>query len=368
MRRSAGDRGGSRLLFGLVTIGLIVRAFHAPARAAGDACAVNADRRPAVVAASPLPLGLSSGLTLTVSNGQSVLDCAHSARKPIALIVDGRQLSDVLADGDVSAAGDGTIKLHFFVPHDESAVDVWARMSREKRGEAWIVLDSHTTASVGILDVDTFAVDPLTVPVRLATLWWFIVSMLALATVLVSFFWLAVNTDLLREGPQPSKGRRPFSLAKTQMGAWFVTILASWLVLYVFIHTFNTITNGLLILLGICATTALAGGVIDNNAAQAKIARQLTAPYPSNAASSVAQGVATSQGFLSDILADDSAVGVSFHRFQLVAWTSVLILVFLRQVLFFLTMPDFDATLLSLMGISSGTYVGLKSVAAQAQP
>jgi hypothetical protein len=38
----------------------------------------------------------------------------------------------------------------------------------------------------------------------------------------------------------------------------------------------------------------------------------------------------------------------------------VLGLVFIRSVLLQLVMPDFDTTLLGLMGISSGTYIGFK--------
>ena len=41
-------------------------------------------------------------------------------------------------------------------------------------------------------------------------------------------------------------------------------------------------------------------------------------------------------------------------------WTVVLGFVFVTTVYRTLAMPDFSATLLGLMGISSGTYVGFK--------
>jgi hypothetical protein len=41
-------------------------------------------------------------------------------------------------------------------------------------------------------------------------------------------------------------------------------------------------------------------------------------------------------------------------------WTVVLVMVFLRAVRQEVLMPDFDATLLGLLGISSGTYLGFK--------
>jgi hypothetical protein len=59
-----------------------------------------------------------------------------------------------------------------------------------------------------------------------------------------------------------------------------------------------------------------------------------------------------------DILSD--ANGVSFHRFQVAAWTLVLGIIFVIQVYKVLAMPNFDGSLLALLGISAGTYLGLK--------
>ena len=66
----------------------------------------------------------------------------------------------------------------------------------------------------------------------------------------------------------------------------------------------------------------------------------------------------TSEGFLMDILSD--ADGISFHRFQIFAWTALLGIIFLLSALRTLTLVDFDNSLLTLMGISSGTYLGFK--------
>jgi hypothetical protein len=59
-----------------------------------------------------------------------------------------------------------------------------------------------------------------------------------------------------------------------------------------------------------------------------------------------------------DLLSDEH--GVSLHRLQMVVWTLVLMAVFIRAVHTDLLMPEFDATLLGLMGISSGAYLGFK--------
>jgi hypothetical protein len=66
-----------------------------------------------------------------------------------------------------------------------------------------------------------------------------------------------------------------------------------------------------------------------------------------------------SDGFWIDILSDND--GVSVNRFQLVGWTVVLGFVFLAAVYQDLAMPVFSETLLTLLGISAGAYVTLKT-------
>jgi len=61
---------------------------------------------------------------------------------------------------------------------------------------------------------------------------------------------------------------------------------------------------------------------------------------------------------LRDLLSDGS--GYSFHRFQIFAWTIVLGIIFVSSVYNNLTMPEFSTTLLGLMGLSAGTYIGFK--------
>lgn len=70
------------------------------------------------------------------------------------------------------------------------------------------------------------------------------------------------------------------------------------------------------------------------------------------------QSHAVSQGFFLDILSDHT--GISFSRFQIVMWTLVLAAIFCVEVYENLLMPTFNTTLLALMGISSGTYLGFK--------
>lgn len=91
--------------------------------------------------------------------------------------------------------------------------------------------------------------------------------------------------------------------------------------------------------MGISAGTGLGGATIDSNRKTIDAIRH-------------------SKGFIKDILSDPN--GICFHRFQVFAWTVVMVAVFIRQVTSYFVMPEFNAALLTLMGISSGTYLGFK--------
>jgi hypothetical protein len=65
-----------------------------------------------------------------------------------------------------------------------------------------------------------------------------------------------------------------------------------------------------------------------------------------------------SLGPWNDLVTD--ANGPSFHRFQMIVWTVILGILFLAGVYKNLAMPEFSGTMLALMGISAGTYLGFK--------
>jgi hypothetical protein len=93
--------------------------------------------------------------------------------------------------------------------------------------------------------------------------------------------------------------------------------------------------------LGIAGATTLGAAAVDNDKQS-----QTTVPPPS------------SRGFFRDLISDQDGIAVT--RLQFVVWTAVLICVFVATVFRTFAMPSFDTTMLTLMGISSGTYVGLK--------
>jgi hypothetical protein len=239
-------------------------------------------------------------------------------------------------------------------------------------------------------------------------------GLVSLLIVLVTFFlllWLARKTNIIREpGPPPVSGkRRPYNLGRAQMAFWFFLIYASYVTIWLITNTLDTITPSLLALMGISAGTALGEALIDDGkeTAKANQLRDLTAqkqaidqtvaqlqsqvdsinaiqsPTVTDQANrdainrqliegrtrlgqiqqqlftlSADAGPTISQGFLRDILSDGS--GYSFHRFQIFAWTIVLGIIFVSSVYNSLNMPEFSPTLLGLMGLSAGTYIGFK--------
>jgi chaperonin cofactor prefoldin len=248
---------------------------------------------------------------------------------------------------------------------------------------------------------------PLTV---ISPVYGIIALVLVLAT-LILLVWLARTTNLIREpGPKPAGGKlRPYNLGRTQMAFWFFLVYASYVAIWLITNALDTITASLLGLIGISAGTALSEAMIDSGKDSLKTGQlqDLTAEKQSleqsipelqsqisavNAKATLApedvsnrdslnkqtQDSRTrlaqvnqqiqaltpsasddiSSGFLRDVLSDAS--GYSFHRFQIFAWTLVLGVIFISSVYNELTMPEFSATLLGLMGISSGTYIGFK--------
>jgi len=238
-----------------------------------------------------------------------------------------------------------------------------------------------------------------------------LVSLLVIFVTLFLLLWLARRTNIIREpGAPPVSGkRRPYNLGRSQMAFWFFLIYASYVTIWLITDTLDTITPSLLALMGISAGTALGEALIDDgkDTAKANQVRDLTAekqaldqtvtqiqsqvetlntmqsPTVTDQAnrdsltrqliegrtrlSQIDQqlftlaadaGPTVSQGFLRDVLSDGS--GYSFHRFQIFAWTIVLGIIFVSSVYNGLTMPEFSPTLLGLMGLSAGTYIGFK--------
>lgn len=238
-----------------------------------------------------------------------------------------------------------------------------------------------------------------------------VVAAIVVFLTLIFLVWLGKTTSLIRQrGTSDVPGKlRPYNLGRTQMAFWFFVISASYVTIWLVTDALDTITPSLLGLMGISAGTALGEAMIDSSKdnANEEQSRSLTAEKQAleqsipelqtqvaalNTKTTLAPedtsnrdslnkqldnsrtrlsvinqqikaltppaSAGVSRGLLPDILSDGA--GYSFHRFQIFVWTVVLGIIFVSSVYNNLTMPEFSATLLGLMGISSGTYIGFK--------
>jgi hypothetical protein len=248
----------------------------------------------------------------------------------------------------------------------------------------------------------------------------FVASVMVLVILIIC---LSNKTDIIREAGDQPRGidkygrpnRKPYSLARTQMACWFLVVLVSYVFIWMLTDDIKTLTSTALALMGISAATALGSAVVDSskradqenliriieekmNQVEVEVVRLRGDITSLNETSNATPGSGgteqqrevtiarqgdfeakktevgqlkqqiqelkekaepvPSRGFLNDILSDNN--GISFNRFQMFAWTVVLIVVFMWSVLRSLAMLDFDATLLALMGISGATFIGFK--------
>jgi hypothetical protein len=206
----------------------------------------------------------------------------------------------------------------------------------------------------------------------------FFVYFVVLALMLVIGVQLARRTNLLRDreiiGLPPGQFA-PYSLSRFQLAFWSFLVVAAYIFIWLVTEELDTITGSVLALLGIGAGTALGARLIDSgtpaNAPPAPVAAPGTGGAEGTAPAAVPAPArpnkpAVSQGFVRDILADEQ--GISLHRLQLFVWTLVLGVIFVADVYNRLTMPQFSTTLLGLMGLSSGTYLGFKVPETRAEP
>jgi hypothetical protein len=358
---------------------------------------------PALQAASAMPRAeLRQAIGVKVEHLDTLLQLERCslAHKKVVLYLDGRAMPDLRP---YPAADPGKQVLYFQLLRTEGSRDVWTYLLGKPRldprkvevsvgmEDMWPLASTDGAGTFILLDV---------IPGRWLAIWSAVIILL-----LAGCIGLGGWSGMLRDrggAPMPVRDR-PFSLARVQLATWTFLILGAFLFIGLITGDYTTsITSSVLALMGISAGTAAGSSIIDANprnippaagqalpqvavvavapspaqlpqpqlaalAAQAGAAGQnnqlvqVTAAPPGQAVVAqplAAQGEVTSGHWWLDIVSDRD--GVNFHRFQMAAWTIVLGIVFIKQVYSQLAMPDFDSTLLGLIGISSGTYLGMK--------
>jgi hypothetical protein len=340
-------------------------------------------------------------------------------KQKISLFLEGRKIDSVEPEAVSLNGNDGTLQFHLSRSagnNDEAWADL---LGNPPIGDGFF-FRKDTKVSVGL--ENEYAVAGAKsfnlIRIREYRFWIFTILYVFL---LFLIFRLAVKSDILRDiGEQPdgsrdtkafglfrafefgtrAEVRKPYSLARFQMAFWFLLVIGSFFYIWLITGALDIITTEILGLIGIGAGTALGAAAIDvgkretaNNDLNTKQEEKKSleeeiatlnskinvSPPPvdlntlesdkktkeeklakltkemENLGKSLR---ASSKGFLKDVLTD--ATGVSFHRFQMFIWTLVLGVIFIISVWTRLSMPDFGATLLALLGISAGTYLGFK--------
>ncbi len=188
------------------------------------------------------------------------------------------------------------------------------------------------------------------------------------------FIWLTRRSNIIRDPTPAGKGTGTFSLSRMQGAWWFFVIIAAYLFIGTITGDFsNSVNSTALILLGIGAGTVIGSAAIDaqkdtdkERGATAAAIKNVQAELDASTdpiqqkrlASQLKKLKGESEGVFKDILSD--ANGISFHRFQIMIWTIVLGFIFIIAVYQGLEMPTFNTTLMGMLGLSAGTYLGLK--------
>ncbi len=318
------------------------------------------------------PIRLGRKVTLRMEGLRAWVEGGNTAHR-LLLYLDGRP-----APGDYPASislGRGELVYHLEITSENR--DLWedilrhpTHLSRKIAVSVGPGVDSHFVAAEAGRNVVSLQIVPRP---------WGMVTLVVLGLTLAGLVGLARSTNLLRDPGSPStpERRKPYSLSRTQMAVWFYLVFAAYLAIWLVTGDLNTITQSLLGLMGISAGTALGGAVIDGQKREeatdrlARLSAEAVSgaspagladstPPPADATRRLREGIdpGVSRGFLRDILSDGE--GLSLHRFQIAAWTVALGVIFVADTYNSLRMPEFSATLLGLMGLSAGTYLGFK--------
>jgi len=189
--------------------------------------------------------------------------------------------------------------------------------------------------------------------------WPFWTSFAVIAAFLFVFVQQLRNTGMLRDSSITIINRKPgdrsywhrndhpLSIGRLQMSIWFFVIIISFVYLWSTTGSLAGVNATAFALMGISGGTTMVSAFVTSNQV-----------WDASQRAQNGNGKSEASNWLLDLLSDEN--GPTIHRFQMLAWTLVLSVVFINGVLSEYAMPVFSNELLGLMGISSGVYVGFK--------
>ena len=273
---------------------------------------------------------LGDWVVVSVCHLDDLIKNAEAQQQPITLFIEGVDTGNATVGVDRES---GT--LTFILDRNAKNKDLWRQFLYDP------LFDPYATmrVSVGVHgDKPLLRAPGANLSLRIKKIYidhWTWLWLALLATLLIVLLVAAHKTCMLRDGPPINGVDQPYSLARSQMAFWFFLTVASYVFIWLVTSDRDSVPPSLLGLMGISAATAVAAIAVTR------------------------AEVRTSRGWWHDVVSDDAGV-IALDRLQIVVWTVILGGVFLTSVVWDLTMPEFNATLLALMGISSGTYIGFK--------
>lgn len=289
------------------------------------------ESKPTVVEA-----GLGDNIFVNVQNLEKLYNAAGKDRSKIILYFNNTPLKKVTAQGEDLLKDRLLFKLRLA---DDTRADWISILNMEGK-------EKELTVSVGleqegpVPSTGKLKFVKISKPKKIAFSVSFAVSFIA-------FVLIAWKTSLLRDKAYDIPwNERSYSLALTQMAWWFYIVTFSYIYIFILTGKMQAISSNAYVLFGISSLAAIGGRAVDS----AKDTGKANMDYFKH------------KNILHDILFDtNDNRSVSLHRFQAVTWTLILGVYYIYSVIKCLTLPEFDATTLSMMGISSGTYVLLKT-------
>lgn len=164
-----------------------------------------------------------------------------------------------------------------------------------------------------------------------------VIGFVLILAVGIALVRLGAKSGLLRDTNSVASNVRTYSLARVQMAWWFFIVFASYVWLWVVAEGMPELSAQALGLMGVGSGTYLAAAGVD---------------------AGKQNQFGESEGFWLDILSD--AQGLALYRFQMLAFNILFGVLFLVYVVQHVSMPQFDGNILTLLGMSAGTYAGFK--------
>ena len=195
------------------------------------------------------------------------------------------------------------------------------------------------------------------------------------------FLAMVVGAPAAAESLKPIEAARrlllpPVSLSQTLTVWWLVIVMLSFGYMLYVTHSVDIVNNTMLALLGISVAVTAGACVVDRSTSQdaCRDADLLAAvngdqgPAAEQTRALLTRARDTmliTQNLATDLLSETTPETWDPHRVQILVFSVVFGVYYLSQLNRLVALPDFSAAVLTLLGISSATYLGFKVVKAQ---